>query len=212
MKSKMKKTIASLLTAAIATMSFGSMMTANAASYNKTFRIYYSLKTNNSGVSKMTSQLKYNYNIVEVKKVIKGNLGGSHGFSQDTYGVMDVSYNNTSNINTQGTLMYVSFDAPTSVSNLSDYVQSYKVTSVKNTAGASLPISKVSTDIVLVGDIDQDGEVKSNDLLKLKEHLSSNTLSGNALKAADANGDLNVDEDDYELLRKYILNLEDFDK
>ena len=77
MKSKMKKTIASLLTAAIATMSFGSMMTANAASYNKTFRIYYSLKTNNSGVSKMTSQLKYNYNIVEVKKVIKGNLGGS---------------------------------------------------------------------------------------------------------------------------------------
>ena len=31
-------------------------------------------------------------------------------------------------------------------------------------------------------------------------------------KAADANGDLNVDEDDYELLRKYILNLEDFDK
>ena len=67
MKSKMKKTIASLLTAAIATMSFGSMMTANAASYNKTFRIYYSLKTNNSGVSKMTSQLKYNYNIVEVK-------------------------------------------------------------------------------------------------------------------------------------------------
>ena len=108
--------------------------------------------------------------------------------------------------------MYVSFDAPTSVSNLSDYVQSYKVTSVKNTAGASLPISTVSTDIVLVGDINQDGEIKSNDLLKLKENLSSNTLSGNALKAADANGDLNVDEDDYELLRKYILNLEDFDK
>ena len=69
-----------------------------------------------------------------------------------------------------------------------------------------------STDIVLVGDINQDGEIKSNDLLKLKEHLSGNTLSGNALKAADANGDLNVDEDDYELLRKYILNLEDFDK
>ena len=72
MKSRMKKTIVSILTAAIASMSFSSMMTASAESNDKTFRIYYDVNAN-SGISEMTSHLIYDYDKVEVKKVIRGN-------------------------------------------------------------------------------------------------------------------------------------------
>lgn len=211
MKSRMKKTIVSLLTASIASMSFGSMMTANAESNNKTFRIYYNVNVN-SGISEMTSHLIYDYDKVEVKKIVKGNLGGSHGYSQNAYGVMDVIYKNTSNIYAAGILMYVSFDAPASVNKLSDYA-SFSITSVKNTAGTSLSTSKVSTDTVLVGDVNQDGAINSSDTQIIRKYLAgTQTLTGNQLRAADTDGDFDVDEDDVELLRRYILHLEDFEK
>lgn len=211
MKSRMKKPIVSLLTAAIASMLFSGMMTASAESNDKTFRIYYNVNAN-SGISEMTSHLFYDYSMVEVKKVIRGNLGGSHGFSQNTYGVMDVSYKNTSNIYAAGILMYVSFDASASVNKLSDYA-SFSITSVKNTAGTSLSTSKVSTNTVLVGDVNQDGAVNSSDTQIIRKYLAgTQTLTGNQLRAADTDGDFDVDEDDVELLRRYILHLEDFEK
>ena len=211
MKSRMKKTIVSILTAAIASMSFSSMMTASAESNDKTFRIYYDVNAN-SGISEMTSHLNYDYDKVEVKKVIRGNLGGTHGFSQNKYGVMDVSYKNTSNIYAAGILMYVSFYASASVNNISDYA-SFSITGVKNTMGTSLSTSKVSVSTVLVGDVNQDGAVNSSDLQIIRKYLAgTQTLSGNVLRAADTDGDFDVDDDDAELLRKYILHLEDFEK
>lgn len=210
MKSKVKKAIVSFLTAAIASMSLSSVMTASASGLDKTFRIYYSVASN-SGVASMSSNLKYDYSKVEVKKVIRGNLGGSHGFSQTEYGDMDVIYRNTGNLNAAGVLMFVSFDAPSNATKLSDYA-SYKITSVKNSAGVSLSNNKVTMETVLVGDILGDGEVKNNDLLALNNYLNGNlVLEGSALKAADINGDLNVNNADYELLRKYILGTADID-
>lgn len=206
----MKKIIVSFLTAAIASLSLSSVMTANAVSQSKTFRIYYDVEAS-SGISNMTSSLKYDYSKVEVKKVIKGNLGGTHGFSQTENGIMDVTYRNTSNLNAAGTLMYVSFDAPESISNLRNYVNYSN--SAKSTTGTNLS-SKVSTKFILVGDVDNDGEIKSNDVLLLQKYLlGTQKLEDEQWKAADVNGDLDVTEDDLALLKKYQLGtLLNFDR
>lgn len=210
MKSKMRKTMVSLLTAAIVSMSLSSTMSASAASNDKTFRIYYNVNAN-SGVAEMSSHLFYDYTKVEVKKVVKGTLGGSHGFSANTYGVLDATYKNTSNIYAAGILLYVSFDADSDVDKLSDYA-SFSITSVKNAAGTSLSTSKVYTNTILVGDVNQDGEVDSLDLLMLKKYLAgTQTLTGNALRSADTDGDFDVDNDDMELLKGYILQINDFE-
>lgn len=211
MKSRMKKAIVSTLTAAIASLSLSSVMTASAADSSNTYRIYYNVNAN-SGVSSMSANLDYDYSKVEVKRVYKGTLGGSAGFSQTVSGKMDVSYSNSSNVNTAGTLIVVTFDADSSVTNLMSYVTS-TIKSVKNTAGTSLSTTKVSTTTVLVGDVDQDGTVKSNDMLKLKRYLlGTETLTGNALKAADVDGDFDVDADDRELLNNYLLGISDLNK
>ena len=210
-KNKVKKTITAVLAAAITTMSFSNMMTASAANSSNTYRIYYNVNAN-SGVSSMSANLNYDYSKVEVKRLYKGTLGGSAGFSQTVSGKMDVSYSNSSNVNTAGTLIVVTFSADSSVTNLMSYVTS-TVKSVKNTAGTSLSTTKVSTATVLVGDVDQDGTVQANDMLILKKYLlGTETITGNALKAADADGDFDVDNDDLELLKNYLLGISDFNK
>ena len=108
--------------------------------------------------------------------------------------------------------MYVSFYASASVNKISDYA-SFSITGVINTLGTSLSTSKVSVCTDLVGDVNQDGAANSSDLQIIRKYLAgTQTLTGNVLRAADTDGDFDVDDDDAELLRKYILHLEDFEK
>ena len=60
--------------------------------------------------------------------------------------------------------------------------------------------------IIVRGDIDSDGMVTLSDLLNIKCHMSSGEgcLKGNALLAADYNGDGYADLTDFLLMRKLL--------
>ncbi len=61
--------------------------------------------------------------------------------------------------------------------------------------------------IVLLGDVDADGEIAPMDYIKIKNHIMNTTLiTGKYLKlAADANGDSNIDPLDYVRVKNYIM-------
>ena len=64
------------------------------------------------------------------------------------------------------------------------------------------------TERVLIGDVNQDGDISINDVTEIQLHLAEKkTLVGNNLIAADANGDRVIDVKDATLVQLYIVNL-----
>ena len=64
------------------------------------------------------------------------------------------------------------------------------------------------TERVLIGDVNQDGDISINDVTEIQLHLAEKkTLVGNNLIAADANGDRVIDVKDATLVQSYIANL-----
>ncbi len=68
------------------------------------------------------------------------------------------------------------------------------------------PVQTTTPGGVLYGDVDLNGKVELTDLTKLSQYVIGDiTLSAEALKTADCNGDGNVDITDLPLLRQYIM-------
>jgi len=68
-----------------------------------------------------------------------------------------------------------------------------------------LPSPTPITDYVLYGDIDEDGELTEADRNQLSQFLRNEiTISQQAFKNADVNGDGSINDDDYNLLNAYI--------
>ena len=64
------------------------------------------------------------------------------------------------------------------------------------------------TERVLIGDVNQDGNISISDVTEIQLHLAEKkTLVGNNLIAADANGDRVIDVKDATLVQSYIANL-----
>lgn len=69
--------------------------------------------------------------------------------------------------------------------------------------------TSVTPSDILLGDVTEDGNVKTNDLLLLKKYLLGlEELSTTAMKNADMNGDGDVKSNDLLLLKKQLLGLD----
>ena len=75
--------------------------------------------------------------------------------------------------------------------------------------GAKLVIDKKTYDLIMLGDVNGDGKVKSTDYVLIKNYImdsSTSNLNDNKLKASDVNKDGAVKSTDYVLIKNYIMN------
>ena len=77
----------------------------------------------------------------------------------------------------------------------------------------SLPSLTPITDYVLYGDLNEDGEITTDDRTKLSKYLNDEIpLTTQAFANADVNGDGSINDDDYNLLNSYINLYKEFIK
>ena len=58
--------------------------------------------------------------------------------------------------------------------------------------------------VMVIGDVNGDGRVRSNDYLLIKKHIESPTFTGVKLEAANVNGDASVNTTDYLRVKRHI--------
>lgn len=130
--------------------------------------------------------------------VYGGGSGGPSGGRCCGY-----TYDNTSNLTAGGILFTINFY--TNKASFWDYV-SYLNGTATNSAGVVLN-NRVNVSTILVGDINQDGNVDAKDTALIKNYLAGTAnLTGDALRAADTNGDYVVNANDRTLLTQYLAN------
>ena len=79
------------------------------------------------------------------------------------------------------------------------------------TTGSAITLSDETNDyskiIVIIGDVDCDGNIYAADYVQIKNHIMEvSTLSDFQKEAADMNGNLLIDASDYVLIKNYIMN------
>ena len=57
---------------------------------------------------------------------------------------------------------------------------------------------------MVLGDVNGDGKVLSNDYLVIKKHIASPSLTGVKLEAANVNADSNINTSDYLRVKRHI--------
>ena len=75
--------------------------------------------------------------------------------------------------------------------------------------GAKITFEGKTYTLIMLGDVNGDGKVKSTDYILIKNYImdsKKSTLSDYKLKAADVNKDGNVKSTDYVLIKNYIMN------
>lgn len=84
-----------------------------------------------------------------------------------------------------------------------------KNSSSKFGTGAKIELNKKTYNLVMLGDVNGDGEINSGDLLKLQKHLLKvNSLDNTPyLKAADANKDNAINSGDLLKIQKHLLKV-----
>lgn len=205
---KFKKFLAIVTTAAVSTVSLCNMFSAVAANTSKTFRIYMDAPAN-SGIWYAGINLRYTPSVTDVCRLYKGTLDNDLGFyliqDPDYRGIDVWAYFNTDkDLVTAGTLGVIAMTAPSNINDIFDVVD-VNIERIENFAGVQLPTNRIRLIDVLVGDVNQDGQIDSSDETLLSNYLSGSAiLSGNALRAADINGDFGVSSNDLAHLQKYL--------
>ena len=75
----------------------------------------------------------------------------------------------------------------------------------KVATGGRINVRKALTDLIIPGDVDENGIVDVADLMKVKSHIMSPFLTGNALLAADLNQVDVVDVSDMIARQNHIM-------
>jgi len=203
---RFKKILAAITTAALSAVSLCNLFSISAASNSySTYRLYFDVEAN-SGVKKYAMSMGYWRTLINcgVKPGTLGdNVRGGGSGSAEGGRSCGYTYENTSNLTAGGILFTMAFY--TSSDSFWDHVSNFQGTAT-NSAGVVLS-DRVNVSTILVGDINQDGNVDSKDTALLKNYLAgSANLTGDALRAADTNGDYVIDTKDREILVQYLAN------
>ena len=201
-----KKAFASITVAMVSVFSFCAIPSASAESGQyKTYSYYFDVPENNTYVKTCNANVSYNQNNVEFVRSSNGDLGGTFSVSNigitDTSQITYVEYSNSAPSSKSGNLGYVTLKTKSSV-------PSFNVTLVKNDRNNTLVTSTVKVNRVLMGDVNLDGVVNNEDV----ELLNKNLMVGTELsepRAADVNGDGNIDSVDSLSILKYTLGVYD---
>ena len=74
--------------------------------------------------------------------------------------------------------------------------------------GAKIKIEDKEYNLVMLGDVNGDGEVKSKDYMMIKNYIMGTLeMSETEKKAADVNGDGNITPADYVKVKNHIMNV-----
>lgn len=205
---KIKKFLAVLTTVTISAVSLCNMVTVNAVIEGReTFRIYMDLPAN-SGVYMAKFNLLFNPSVTDVCRSRSGNVG-SWGWDMlienNKYKGLKVNFKSPNgDLTTPGIMGSLTMFGPSDVYDLFDVVDIELVT-LQNSAKVNLPISRVRFSNVMVGDVNRDGKVNTEDSKLLTKYLNGEiTLSANALRASDTTGDFSVTKDDLTYLNDYL--------
>lgn len=202
---KMKRILTAITTAAVSAVSLCNMFTVSAANTYDTYRLYFDVNAN-SGVQKYAMTMGFNY-LLTYSGMTPGTLGtnihGGGGGSAEGGRNCGNTYENTGDLTAGGILFTMNFY--TKQTSFWDYVSHFTGTAT-NSAGVVLT-NRVNVSTILIGDVNQDGNVNSKDTTLLKNYLSGTAnLTGDALRAADTNGDYIVNSEDKTILVQYLAN------
>ncbi len=204
MKTRFKRLIAAVSSAVLCAVPMMNSLPASAAGSLNTYRIYYDVPAN-SGVYRIYSVLDFNN--MTVKGTTIGNIGGEITTAQintPDYTEYGIFYQASGPLTTTGTAFTVKI---TTASTFNASIVNFNT----NAANSSLDImsnNPVTTDIVLVGDANDDGVVDILDVTKINSYIvNSETHPLDNLRAADANGDGIVTNDDSSMIMEYIVKL-----
>ena len=202
---KIKKILTAITTAAISAVSLCSMFSVSAANTYDTYRLYFDVNAN-SGVQKYTVNMGHNRALIPcgmTPGTLGTNIYGGGGGSAEGGRNCGYTYENTGDLTAGGILFTMKFY--TQQTSFWDYVSRFDETT-KNSAGTILS-NRVNVSTILIGDVNQDGNVDSKDTTLLKNYLSGTAnLTGDALRAADTNGDYIVNSEDRTILVQYLAN------
>ncbi len=204
-----KKLLSFATAAALSAVALSGSLAASAAStsYN-TYRVYYDVASG-SGVQNYQSVVSFSKSSLNHIGYHIGNRGGTlstFGSGGSTHISTVGTINFPSNITGAGTLFTLSFYGSKAAPILNGTDASLSTSIAKNSSGATITPNPVTVSEVLVGDINQDGIVDTIDGLTLSRFLNGKEIvSGQALRAADTNGDFMVNEDDLDLMLEYFI-------
>ena len=80
--------------------------------------------------------------------------------------------------------------------------------SEKFATGSSITLENANYTLVMLGDVNGDGDITPLDYVKIKNHIMNiNSLEGCHKMAADVNGDGNITPLDYVKVKNHIMNI-----
>lgn len=204
---KLKKILAAFTASVISAVSLCSTFSANALANKETFRVYVDVPSN-SGVADIGLNLRYTPSVTDICTYSKGNVDTDFRLSvvmdDGAYVGVDIWSYAESDMVSPGTICVLAMTAPSSTKNLFDIVD-VNIARLTNIAGRNLPTSRLRISNVMVGDVNQDGKVNSEDSTLLSKYLSGSvSLSGDAIRAADTDCDFCVSDADLIRLNKYL--------
>lgn len=212
MKRIIKKTLASILTLAIATASFSNMMIANAVNSDqlKTYRIYHEIKSN-LNISYIDFSIQYSSNVLAEKSKATSLCNGGYFYST----------NNISNRNIQSTYLgqpitksgavaTTNFHVPMNTASIFNEI-TYNA-AIRDNNNNNLDPNTISMNAVLVGDVNLDGEITIADVVRLNKYLldsEGHPITEKGKLAADADEDGMLTASDSTLIQQYLAGLVD---
>ena len=166
---KFKRVLAAITTVAVSAVSLCSMFTASADTTQlKTFRIYHEV-TANSNIAYFDYSINYTSQVT-ANPSVKTNLLDNGYFTSTNNGKVQATYLGNS-INTNGIIATTDFYTSMSVLSIFNEI-SYNAT-IRNSNNNNIDPNSITMTAVLMGDVNQDGEVDAVDSLVLNRYIMS---------------------------------------
>lgn len=207
---KIKKILSAASAAVLCAMPMMNGAAVNAAEESgriNTYKVYCDV-SKNSGIRRATFVIDYNDMDIE-KSTIKGNLGGTLSCISATtpdYEAFEIMFESSTILMNPGTLFVSKF---TTNYDFDSCLVRMQANGFDKSFSLMKP-SPITVDVVLMGDMDDNGEINIMDVIALNRYLMNVKDSIN-LRAADVNDDGEVTSEDSEMILNYVVqNIEHF--
>ncbi len=200
---KFKKILSAVSAALLCALPMANGIVSNAvdeAEKINTYKLYFDV-SKNSGISRATFVMDYHN--IQIQESTIGNLGGSIDEGQiktPDYYEYGVLYTPSKILMNPGTLFT---SKVTTNYDFNSCIVSLR-TNAFDKASKVMSVNPITTNIVLMGDADNDGTVTLRDTVAINRYITD--LSGSInLRAADVNEDGEINGDDSLMLMDYLI-------
>lgn len=208
---KFKKILSAVSAAVLCALPMINCAAVNAASESgriNTYKVYCDI-SKNSGIKRATLVIDYNDMDIAQSK-IKGNLGGtlSDGYANTPdYEEFGILFESSTVLMDPGTLFASKF---TTNYNFDSCIVEMEANGFDKSLHLIKP-SPITVDVVLMGDVNNDGVVNIMDVININRYLMDVENVSINLRAADVNDDGIVTKEDSDMVLSYtVQNIEHF--